>query len=239
MTVQRDLVSVKAILFDLDGTLVDSVPGIEYSMRVALAAVGLAADTVNLRSLIGPPVRSILQQILEGAPLETIDRAERAFRNSYDTEGWQKTSLFDGVEATLARLTELGVKSFVVTNKPAVPTRKIVAYLKVDCFLTDIVSPDSLQRALVSKKDLVDYVIRTYQLLMAQTVLVGDSLDDARAAQACGLRFAAFARGYGEAHKQTEVPVALICSEFADVLKLINLEQPNKLHLRKEECLHD
>jgi len=103
------------VLFDLDGTLIDSLPGIDWSARIALAECGLSADLSNLRRRIGPPIRDILAS-LSGATGEVLNRLEAGFRRSYDAAGWRKTELRPGVMELLQHLRRAGRRLWLVTN---------------------------------------------------------------------------------------------------------------------------
>ncbi len=81
------------ILFDLDGTLIDSFSGIEHSARAAIAAVMPQRELPDLRRLIGPPVREVLRRAVSEVGSEKLDELERRFRISYDTQGWKKCAL--------------------------------------------------------------------------------------------------------------------------------------------------
>jgi phosphoglycolate phosphatase len=79
---------LQAALFDLDGTLVDSLPGIAFSVDAAIAESGLPVRRTDLRPLIGPPIREIFRQLLPQADALHLSSLEAAFRTSYDTGGW-------------------------------------------------------------------------------------------------------------------------------------------------------
>jgi phosphoglycolate phosphatase len=196
--------------------LVDSSPGVEYSSRAALRQVLPDREFADLREWIGPPIRAMFRRKFSDLDEATLDELERAFRASYDRDGWQKTAAYPGVAPTLARLAERGVKSFVVTNKPSVPTRRILEQLQLDKFFTEIVTPDSKSPPFTSKAEGVSCLLTHYFLNTRQTLLVGDSEDDDRAAQACGVLFLAAAYGYGDAHHGQ--PPARILSGFESLL---------------------
>jgi phosphoglycolate phosphatase len=191
---------VTAILFDLDGTLVDSLPGIEYSIHAALREVLPDRESVEPRGWIGPPIRVMFRRAFQDIDDSTLNDLERAFRSSYDSEGWQKSVAYNDVAATLARLAGQGVRSFVVTNKPRIPTQRALGKFNLLQFFTAVVTPDSKSPPFASKSEMVAYSLTHYSLKPQHTVLVGDSDDDDRAAQDCGLSFLAVTYGYGTAH---------------------------------------
>lgn len=204
---------IENVLFDLDGTLVDSVPGIEYSAMAAVSAVIPQREELSLRRLIGPPVREVLRQALNCDEPGTLDELERRFRVSYDSEGWQKTVAYDGVAEVLFWLSRANVKSFVITNKPIIPTRKILGALGFAGYFEEVVSLNSREPPFLSKAEAAGYLITKHGLKTETTIFVGDSIDDARAAKLCDLRFAAAAYGYGRPHTQYELPVHIVLPE--------------------------
>ncbi len=221
--------SVNAILFDLDGTLVDSLPGIHYSIVVALSKFGLSAARTDLRSQIGPPIHTILQQVLGNVGPEVLEKVETAFRSSYDTEGWQKTLIYDGVEGTLLRLLNLGVRNFVITNKPKMPTKNILEIFRLSAFFNEVVSPDSKVPPFRSKSESVAYLISKHNLDIRTTLLVGDKKEDETAAEECGVPFAHAAYGYGNISAEHWGYNSVVLSTFSDLLTII---KPEKEDLR-------
>ena len=79
------------ILLDLDGTLVDSWPGIEYASQVAVRATLPGKVMPELRPYMGPPIREMFRQALQEESVEVIIELERQFRASYDGEGWRRS----------------------------------------------------------------------------------------------------------------------------------------------------
>jgi phosphoglycolate phosphatase len=111
---------------------------------------------------------------------------------------------------------------FGATNKRSLPTQRILEHCGLQPYFQAFLSPESRTPPFASKSEAILQLLMEYSLDPARTLLMGDSVDDARAAQSCGLRFVAFAGGYGQAHQQAEVPVAFVCVEFPDLLKLFH-----------------
>jgi len=213
--------SVENILFDLDGTLIDSSPGIEYSIINAVSAVIPQKNISGIHHLIGPPVRQILKQALEDVANEILLEIENKFRISYDGGGWKKSKVYDGVHETLSQLSQWGVKSFVVTNKPVMPTRNILKYLQLDVYFDDVVALDYKVPPFTSKIEATSHILTQKGLNSGRTLFVGDSKDDAYAAMACGLRFVAVAYGYGRIDKQNGWPKWSIINKFPELLDIL------------------
>ena len=184
-------------IFDLDGTLVDSLPGIEWSVNEALRATGLPPLSRDLRALIGPPVRDILAAVSGVPDCGTLDRLERRFRLSYDTEGWRRTVCQPGVPDMLWRLLKGGVDLFVVTNKPAFATGRIVRSLKIDTFFKEVACRESRTPPFASKSELLNDLIHRRGLDRTECLMIGDTAEDYRAAESAGILCAIVAHGYG------------------------------------------
>lgn len=209
------------VLFDLDGTLVDTFPGIEEAALTAIREVMPDSRVPALRDFIGPPIREIFSQALGQDNPEILDRLGKRFRALYNGETWQNCSPYRGVLETLISLRRSKVRGFVVTNKPTIPTMSILMHLQMNEYFDDVVSPDSRQPAFKSKTEMTDYIITKHALVKGKTLLVGDSLDDALAAQSCELRFVAVTYGYGKAGQGNGRQGSHVIGEFSELLNLI------------------
>lgn len=217
---------IESIIFDLDGTLVDTFPGIERAALLAIRSMMPNVDAPKLRGLIGPPIREIFSVVLPNVGPDELDELEAKFRVSYNSEGWKDSVAYRGISDALVGLSAMGVQNFVVTNKPRVPTEKILKHLGLTPYLKGCISPDSVQPPFASKEAAVSHIIRAYDLNPQETLLVGDSSDDARAARECGLRFGAVSYGYGSAHQECEYPIYRMVSEPSELLGMVHEASP-------------
>jgi len=190
--------SLRHAIFDLDGTLIDSLPGIAWSVEQALAECRLPDLAQDLRPLIGPPIRSILATVAGFTDPTALDRLERAFRASYDAEGWRRTTCYEGVPDMLWRLLTNDVGLWVVTNKPSGAARRILRQLKIDSFFQEIVCLDSRSPAYVSKTEALMELLGRHSLSRSECLLVGDTWEDCHAAVAAGVSCAIVPHGYGQ-----------------------------------------
>jgi phosphoglycolate phosphatase len=193
------MIAFQNALFDLDGTLVDSLPGIAWSMKEALRANGLAPLSRDLRPLIGPPIRDILAAVSGAADSGLLDRLEAGFRSSYDSVGWRRTVCQKGVPDMLWRLLTAGVELWVVTNKPAVVTGRILRELKIGAFFKEIACRDSRTPPFGSKEEILEDLLERRGLDRAACLLIGDTAEDWKAAEAAGIACAIVPHGYGNA----------------------------------------
>lgn len=207
------------ILFDLDGTLIDSSPGILASFERVLAAHGLQAAVPLEASLIGPPLAVTLRRIsgIEDAAL--LDRLVEAFKQDYDTAGYRDTLAFDGVADGLARLADAGARLFIVTNKRMMPTLRILAALGLARHFAGVHTRDETVPMSPSKSAVTRRVLDRHGIDSARACFVGDSDEDAVAARENELRFIHATYGYGSAGI-AERPDAVL-ARFADLPDLV------------------
>lgn len=186
-----------ALLFDLDGTLIDSAPSILASMAQALAAHGLAPAVPLDKTLIGPPLRSALQTLSGSSDQDTLDRLAEAFRSNYDSTGYCATAPFPGVTSALRKLHRAGHPMYVVTNKRATPTRRILEHLEWHHFFAAVRTLDTCEPAASGKPEVVRRLIADTGIDTRRALLVGDTAEDANSALGNGLAFAHATWGYG------------------------------------------
>ncbi len=185
------------ILFDLDGTLIDSSPGILASFGRILAADGLRPAVPLEASLIGPPLMVTLRQVSGLADEARLARLAEAFKQDYDSAGCLATEMFPGVAAGLAQLAAAGARLFIVTNKRMVPTRRILEALGLAQCFAGIHTRDETEPPAVSKAAVAARVLVRHGIDPAQALFVGDSDEDAAAAHENGLAFIHASYGYG------------------------------------------
>ena len=113
------------ILFDLDGTLIDSKPGIVECIRFALDHEGVPYTSEILDKMIGPPFRVSMHDFL-GQDEKSIEKLISLYRGEYEKYGWQHCVVFDGVKDMLAALKSAGKRLAVATSKPIKFTNMIV-----------------------------------------------------------------------------------------------------------------
>ena len=187
------------ILFDLDGTLIDSSPGILASFGRVLTAHGLAPVVPLEASLIGPPLAVTLRQVSGIADEARLARLVEAFKQDYDTAGYRSTEVFPGVAAGLAQLAAAGARLFIVTNKRMVPTRRILEALGLAQLFAGIHTRDETEPMAPSKAAVTQHVLDRYGVDRSRACFVGDSDEDAAAARENGLAFIHAVYGYGGA----------------------------------------
>ncbi len=184
------------ILFDLDGTLVDSAPGILQSFRVVLDGLGLDPAVPLDRGLIGPPLMDIVDRLLPAATTQAKQQVAEAFKNDYDLHGVLASVRFTGIDECLSKLHQDGASLWLATNKRQAPTRRLADAFGWGRLFNATYSLDSFTPAKRSKAELLQDIIERHNIDRGRAVYVGDRKEDEDAANACNLRFVMVAWGY-------------------------------------------
>jgi phosphoglycolate phosphatase len=184
-----------ALIFDLDGTLTDSKPGILGCLRKTLDAWQINHPG-PLDHFIGPPVEEWVVELLPDGSAEAHLSLARDYRNCYDREGWTNNSVFPGVREMLTDLHSRGFPLFVCTSKQQHFAVRILDLFDLSGLFTAIYG-DKAEFASHSKADLLSNLLQEHSLSPATTWMIGDRIFDIQAAHANGIRCLAAAWGYG------------------------------------------
>lgn len=192
------MIRYKNIIFDFDGTLIDSAPGIEESFYIAYLEVYDKACPKIITTFIGPPIDQVLTAVNGEANLDTIKRFVEAFKLHYDNKGYKKSKLYDDVESVLHFLLKNKLNVFIATNKRVKPTKLILDYLSINKYFNGIYCPDILELQFKNKTDLIAHILSTNSLILNETIMIGDTMHDGLAADENKLDFALVEYGYGK-----------------------------------------
>lgn len=209
----------RCVLFDLDGTILDSLPGIESSVRAAFAGCDLPVPQGSLREIVGPPIRTILARVGSVQDESILDALELAFRRDYDSEGWQQTACFPGAVRVLREMRERGFRLFVISNKPSQISVRILEREEILDIFEAIVTRDSRLPAYSGKEEMIRDVLTGRGMGPEDCAMVGDTIDDAEAAAAVGIPFIHMAHGYGTVDVAS-VPVSCRLENFLQFMPL-------------------
>jgi phosphoglycolate phosphatase len=204
-----------AVIFDLDGTLIDSAPDIHAASNAVLAEHGFAPMTLpQIRSFIGRGVPHLVHCLLQASEADPTGplhaRMVADFTARYE-EAVTLTALYPGVRATLDALKAAGHQLGLCTNKPIGPTVAVLRHFSMDTLFDTVIGGDSLP---VRKPDPQPLLRALWDLGDGRALYVGDSEVDAQTAQAAGLPFALFTEGYRKT-PVAELPHAIAFSDFA------------------------
>lgn len=184
------------IIFDLDGTLIDSSPSVLECIARTLSQAGLQPAVPLDASLVGPPLQKILEHVSGVSDIDRLAELAVGFKAVYDSDGYRTTLIYPGVEKLLQGIAELDIGMSIATNKRLVPTQNIFDMLGWDCFGV-IGTPDS-GKGFSSKAALLKAMLDDMHLEPRTVLYVGDTWADSEAAEANGLQFCAVTWGYDE-----------------------------------------
>ncbi|HEY8552994.1 MAG TPA: phosphoglycolate phosphatase [Burkholderiales bacterium] len=195
--------SVRLVLFDLDGTLVHSAPDLAYAANLMLADLGrpplpperIAAWVGNGMARL---VKRVLTGELDGEPEPALyERGLERFRAHYAANLTRETRPYPGAVEALEALAARGFALGCATNKPEAFTRPLLAALGLARFMSVVVGGDTVAARKPEPLPLL-YACERANVVPARTVLVGDSASDVLGARAAGLRSVAVTYGYNQ-----------------------------------------
>jgi phosphoglycolate phosphatase len=185
------------ILFDLDGTLTYSHPGIHGCFRYALQQLGLPEPTMEqLGKCIGPSLMYSFQNYF-GLDEETARLATAKYRERYAVEGWAENAPIEGALETLKALKEAGYKQAMATSKPLVYAEKIAAMFGFSPYL-DAEVGCGIDGSLPTKADVIAEAMKRLGASADECLMVGDRFHDAEGAKVHGMDCALLKVGYAE-----------------------------------------
>ena len=210
----------QAVIFDLDGTLVDTLDDLRVSVNHALAQQGFPSRTrAEIRAFVGNGIRKLIERsVPQGTSAAAIEACLVAFRAHYYTHACVQTRPYDGMPAVLDALRAAGVKTAVVTNKAEPAALEVVRHYFGDAFGLTIGQREDLPRK--PAPDGVFLALEALGVPASEAVFVGDSQVDCATARNAGLPCIGAAWGFrGRAVLEAE-GVQMIADHPIELIKL-------------------
>ena len=212
---------VRAVLFDLDGTLLDSIPDLSEACRRMMVELGRPPHAIEvIRSFVGKGMLNLVRRCLvESGPAgdAEVEAAVDVFRRHYAEVNGASTLIYDGVLPALEALREQGIPMACVTNKPAAFTGPLLERMGLAGFFGATVSGDTL----AEKKPHPAPLLHACRLLGAdagEALMIGDSANDADAARAAGMPVLLVTYGYSEGVAVDSIECDGLISSVLDAL---------------------
>ena len=211
------------ILFDLDGTITESAPGILNSVRYALKKMGFSVtDEEELLQFIGPPLVDSMKKYY-GMNEEQAEQAVVFYREYFSQKGMFENSVYEGIEKSLKMLIESGKKLAIATSKPELYSVRIVEHFGLaDKF--EKICGASMDKSRNEKAGVIRYTLETLGIPdedKGSVLMVGDRRHDIIGAKQNGLDSMGVLYGYGNRNELEEAGADYIAESAMDVAKII------------------
>ena len=220
------------VLFDLDGTLSASAPGIRRCIELTMEKMGREVpDLSDYSRYIGPPLIHTFQNLC-GLSAEESKEALKIYLDYYDTEGEPRNSLFEGTKEMLTRLRESNAKVAVCTSKNEISAKNVCDFLGITELLDALCGSDhTIGRR--EKEDIIPYAIQTLGAKKGdKIVMIGDTHFDAKGAVYNGVDFIGVTYGYGKKKAMQEAGGV----EFANSPVILEKMLFGEIDLMKTDC---
>lgn len=215
------------LIWDMDGTLVDSEPEILATIQKSLETIGLSVNDMSRPIRIGPPLPTVLRNSFPKDVLsdEQIDLVIKEFRKIYDSSDFEETKPFEGIDEIIR--SEAFVHH-IITNKPDFATRRIIEKKGWNQYVSDVLSPNTLMNEMgrqMKKQELFQYFKTNNPEL--KVVSIGDMAGDADCAHAAGIPAIGVLWGTGTKDELVQAGCEAIVSnskELVNSLKMYLIE---------------
>lgn len=188
---------VDTVIFDLDGTLIDSSSSIISSIKAAFADVGVEQNAPITASLIGPPLTEIMQALVMKSDISALPDLIEAFKRHYDEIGYKETIVYEGVLDAIIELKRSGLNIYIATNKRMHAARKIINHLRWNALFKNVFSLDYFNPPMPNKTSMLRMINSLLPGESANRVYIGDRAEDAEAARNNNIYFLWAKWGYG------------------------------------------
>ena len=211
---------IRNILFDLDGTIIDSKEGILNSVCYALEKMGREIpEKKDLMCFIGPPLSYSFSTFC-GMNEEETEKAVALYRENYAPRGVFEFSVYPGVENMLKKLSSGGRRLYLATSKPEVFAKQILEKAGLDSYFTAIcgsIIPSGRDK----KEEVISYLMEKEGLSLGETVMVGDRSYDAEGAHALGMVAIGVSYGYGTVKELNRANCEAIAGSVKELVAII------------------
>ncbi|MGQ9532335.1 MAG: HAD-IA family hydrolase [Desulfotomaculales bacterium] len=207
------MAAFNTVLFDLDGTLVDSIPLIFRTYRRVFAALGLPWDPGAVAAQIGIPLKVISRKFAG----ERAEEFYRLYQRYYHEEHDRLTRLFPGTKEALRELRRHGVRLGLVTSKTAAVTRRTLAFTGLESFMEAVVTVDDVRQP----KPEAEPVLKALALLEStpdRALYVGDSCHDMVAGRRAGTAVAGVTWGLARREELLACGPDLVVDRWSELL---------------------
>ena len=216
------------LLFDLDGTLIDSAPDLARSVNYMLRSINhneFSEETID--SWVGNGAQTLVKRALSGSKIvdenidnELFDKSLSIFLEYYKNNLCVKTTPYPNVKTTLETLKSDGYKLAIITNKPFDFIEPILKQLELDSLFELCIGGDSLPEKKPSPLPL-EYMCKKFKIKPRNTLMIGDSKNDILAAKAANIQTVAVSYGYNYGEDIRVYEPDYTVDDFSNILEIL------------------
>ncbi len=220
--------SIKLLIFDLDGTLIDSVPDIAVATNKMLSDLGKQTFSEdNIRHWVGNGSRKLIERVLDHAienketiTTSLIDNAEQLFFQHYQQHCANKTVAYNGVDNGLKILKNHGFTLALVTNKPMQFVPSILEYFNWQDLFSIVLGGDSVAEKKPSPLPL-NYVCEKLNISTEHAIMIGDSKNDIFAGQNANMQTIGLSYGYNYGQEIVDFNPSYCFDDFSEMVEFL------------------
>lgn len=211
----------KYILFDLDGTITNSAPGITNSVKYALNKLNKQVPPYDtLLKFIGPPLIEGFCEITDLDP-ETAATAVKYYREYYPEKGIFECTVYDGITKLLSCLVADGKQLILATSKPEVYAKKITAHFGLDAYFGFIFGA-AMDKTRSTKEQVIEYALKSAGITdISKAVMIGDRMHDITGAKKNGIKSIGVLYGFGSKEELTNASADYIAAAPKEIKTLL------------------
>ncbi|MDE6111560.1 MAG: HAD family hydrolase [Eubacterium sp.] len=209
------------ILFDLDGTLTDSSPGIINSIVYALKKYDITVeDTTTLQKFLGPPLHESFKEFY-GFDEDKAMEAVMFYREYFSTKGLLENEVYNGVQKLLEELKNNGKRLILATSKPQAFTDRIMEHFDLAKYF-EFIAGSNMDGTRSKKADVIEYALQQCNITDKSTaVMVGDRMHDIIGAKAVGIDSIGVEYGYGDYEELNNAGATYITKTVDDLKNIL------------------
>lgn len=217
---------VKAVMIDLDGTLLDTIPDLAAAANMMLEELNRPTLGATLiRTFVGKGIPKLVERALAGAidgaaDPELFERALPIYERCYAGLNGKHTTIYPGVMEGLEQLRAQGFALACVTNKSERFTLPLLDHMKLSAYFSEVVAGDTLPKKKPDPLPLL-HACAKFGIAPREMLMIGDSLNDAQAARAAGCPVFCVTYGYNEGQDVRELDIDAIVASLIEATRLL------------------
>jgi phosphoglycolate phosphatase len=218
---------VKAVMIDLDGTLLDTIPDLAAAANGMLTELNMTVlPEATIRNYVGKGIANLIERTLtnsmDGKPdAGLFQRAVPVYERTYREVNGKYTTMYPGVKEGLDLLRAQGLPLVCVTNKSERFTLPLLEHVSLSSYFVSVVAGDTLPQKKPDPAPLL-HACRQLKVAPDEMLMIGDSLNDAQAARAAGCPIFCVTYGYNEGHDVHTLDVDAIVASLVEAARLIS-----------------